>query len=185
MAQTARRRSVSPEDQWVCSLSASPDRVRAGKDTLRLALSLSNPQFDVLPPTQKITVYRSNFTFTFDGSNDALTTAISNASGKNPIVSEDGIQFSFAIPDVDVPDGDYEILVTATPTASFPPDLMLPPNPVVGSAEISVITRLIETQSQVTMQRTFAGPTNDRALWPAIRNRTAAIGFDRYKKFID
>ena len=185
MAQTARRRSVSPEDQWVCSLSASPDRVRAGKDTLRLALSLSNPQFDVLPPTQKITVYRSNFTFTFDGSNDALTTAISNASGKNPIVSEDGIQFSFAIPDVDVPDGDYEILVTATPTASFPPDLMLPPNPVVGSAEITVITRLIETQSQVTLQRTFAGPTNDRALWPAIRNRTAAIGFDRYKKFID
>ena len=185
MAQTARRRSVSPEDQWVCSLSASPDRVRAGKDTLRLALSLSNPQFDPLPPTQKITVYRSNFTFTFDGSNDALTTAISTASRKNPLVSEDGIQFSFVIPDVDVPDGDYEILATATPTASFPPDLTLPPNPVVGSAEISVITRLIETQSQVTLQRTFAGPTNDRALWAAIRNRTAAIGFDRYKKFID
>ena len=53
MAQTASRRSVSPEDQWVCSLSASPDRVRAGKDTLRLAVSLSNPQFDPLPSDAK------------------------------------------------------------------------------------------------------------------------------------
>ena len=29
------------------------------------------------------------------------------------------------------------------------------------------------------------GRPRDRPLWPAIRNRTAAIGFDRYKTFID
>ena len=45
-----------------------------------------------------------------------------------------------------------------------------------GQTSISVITHLIETESKVTLQRTFAGPTDDRALWPAIRNRTAAIG---------
>ena len=58
-------------------------------------------------------------------------------------------------------------------------------NSLGDTATLSVVTHLIETQSQVTLQRTFAGPTDDRALWPAIRNRTAAIGFDRYKKFID
>jgi hypothetical protein len=54
-----------------------------------------------------------------------------------------------------------------------------------GSTILSSVTHLITTQSKVTLQRTFAGPTDDRALWPAIRNRTAAIGFDRYKAFID
>jgi hypothetical protein len=49
---------------------------------------------------------------------------------------------------------------------------------------VSVITHLIETESKVTLRRSFVGPTDDRALWTAIRNRTAAIGFERYEKFI-
>jgi hypothetical protein len=37
----------------------------------------------------------------------------------------------------------------------------------------------------VTLQRSAAAPTNDQALWVAIRNRTDAISFDRYNKFIN
>ena len=69
-----------------------------------------------------------------------------------------------------------------------PLDDLVPPSAEAPIPEVNVtisVIRPIETESKVTLQRTFAGPTADRALWPAIRNRTAAIGFDRYKKFID
>jgi hypothetical protein len=91
-----------------------------------------------------------------------------------------------------VPDGGCGINVKATPKNPGGPILLtnvgtvpLPRQFLFDEDSISVITHLIETQSSVTLQRTFAGPTDDRALWPAIRNRTAAIGFERYKKFID
>lgn len=35
------------------------------------------------------------------------------------------------------------------------------------------------------LQRASANPTTDQALWVAIRNRTNALSFDRYEKFID
>ena len=86
----------------------------------------------------------------------------------------------------DITDGDYDIAITATPVPGpFPFSLDRPPDAVEGSDTISVITRLFETKSKVTLQRSFVAPTKDRALWAAIRNRTAAIGFDRYKRFID
>jgi hypothetical protein len=50
---------------------------------------------------------------------------------------------------------------------------------------LHVVGASAEPPFQVQLQRSFAGPTADRPLWPAIRNRTAAIGFDRYKAFID
>jgi hypothetical protein len=37
----------------------------------------------------------------------------------------------------------------------------------------------------VNLTRSSAPPTTDQALWVAIRNRTQAIGFDRYRAFID
>lgn len=40
------------------------------------------------------------------------------------------------------------------------------------------------TSRAVTMQRTAAAQTADQALWSAIRNRTDAIGFNRYSAFI-
>jgi hypothetical protein len=191
MAAT-RTRSLS--DQWVCTLSASPNQVRSKKDSLTLSLTLSNPAFDVLSPSpggDQQQVYNNGFMYAYSTGNDALDNAINNAPA-NPNPAVPGIQFSLTVPDI--PDGDYDIDVTATPKigadgfltgSGVPAGLVPPPNPVGGSASIGVISRLIETQSQVTLQRTFAGPTDDRALWPAIRNRTAAIGFDRYKKFID
>lgn len=174
-----RPTTIRIEEQWVCSLSATPDQVRRG-DRLTLNVTLSNPGFDGLTVTQQTQVYNAGFSYSYSSSDDRLTSALSEFDQREVTIT----QFP------DIPDDDYDIEVTVTPIQDFWPnsqfpDLAPPPSPVVGSATISVITSRIETDSRVTLQRTFAGPTDDRALWPAIRNRTAAIGFDRYKKFID
>jgi hypothetical protein len=185
------------EDQWICTLSAVPDRVRGKKDHLTLTVTLSNPGFDVLSEDESNKnaiekIYRDGFSYNYDTRDDQLLSAINSRAkfthDSAPTVTPKGIQFKLPVPDI--PDGDYDIDVTVA-VAAKPGDIFSdnklapPPIPIVGSATISVITNLIETESRVTLQRTFAGPTDDRALWPAIRNRTAAIGFDRYKTFID
>jgi hypothetical protein len=186
MAATRIRRL---SDQWVCTLSASRDQV-SKNDTLTLTLALSNPGFDGLPSTVQQNVYNNGFMYTYDTGDAILDNIIKTALDnilKSPLPTANSFQFTLP----DIPDGDYDINVTVVGNVGFwsgqgvPPGLVPPPDPVVGSHTIRVISRLIETESKVTLQRTFAGPTDDRALWPAIRNRTAAIGFDRYKKFID
>ena len=173
-----------PDDHWQSFLSVSPERVRAN-DQPKVTLTLSNRAFNGLGDQQKDEVYRYGFGYSYSSSNDQLTTVIQTAAD----AALKPNQFNFQVPDI--PDGDYDIDVTVTPVETFwssqsaPTGLVPPPNPIVGGTTIGVITHLIETESKVTLQRTFAGPTDDRALWPAIRNRTAAIGFDRYKKFID
>ncbi|MEQ1636575.1 MAG: hypothetical protein ABL903_07775 [Methylococcales bacterium] len=42
-----------------------------------------------------------------------------------------------------------------------------------------------QVKAAVTMQRSGSFPTGDQSLWAAIRNRTSAIQFDRYQRFID
>lgn len=43
----------------------------------------------------------------------------------------------------------------------------------------------VPVDARVTLRRTDAVLTDDHALWAAIRNRTEAIGFDRYERFIN
>ncbi len=52
-----------------------------------------------------------------------------------------------------------------------------------GETRITVLPRQVD--ASVTLQRSAAEPTNDQALWVAIRNRTDAISFDRYEAFIN
>lgn len=40
-------------------------------------------------------------------------------------------------------------------------------------------------QTSISLQPYHGLPTSDQALWSAIRNRTTAIGFDRYQRFIN
>jgi hypothetical protein len=54
-----------------------------------------------------------------------------------------------------------------------------------ASVQIHIGAAVADTKASVQLQRTFAQPTDDMAMGPAIRNRTAAVGFDRYAKFID
>jgi hypothetical protein len=166
--------------QWSCTVSADPNQVRK-HDEVTLTVTLSNTKFDLLSPTDKETVYATGFDYYYTTVNLLLQRAITQAAG------HDSRQFSFEFPDL--PSADYDIDVTVTarnwqglggPFA----DLTPPTDDIPGNTTISA-TRLVETEAKVTLQRTFAGPTDDRALWTAIRNRTAAIGFERYKKFID
>lgn len=50
---------------------------------------------------------------------------------------------------------------------------------------VTIVPRQVQVQASVTLQRSASGPTDDQALWVAIRNRTDAIGFERYEAFIN
>jgi len=207
---TRKPTTITVEGQWECRLSISPHNVRT-KDQVTFKVILTHPSIgdiDSILPTisNDPPFYTKLFNYSYDASDRRLTVATflpSSPQQQNPLGP-------LQLPSV--PDGDYFINVRVTApsgtgitewfSGNQPPNTTVDPelwtnlglllansttggNTLGGGATLSVISHLIETQSQVTLQRTFAGPTDDRALWPAIRNRTAAIGFDRYKAFID
>jgi hypothetical protein len=55
----------------------------------------------------------------------------------------------------------------------------------VGGDLAGVIRQAAAGPTEVVLNRSRTQPTEDQALWVAIRNRTRAIGFDRYYDFID
>jgi hypothetical protein len=199
------------EDYWTCTLSASPANARNTDDvTFRVVLSnrgvteiFGNPggAVDTIPrlPREQVSAFYNLFNYVYDPGDSLLTIPASNPA---------------VVLDQESPKGSYPIIVAIQaqdPTglgiehwfennASLAPSKSVQWNSLRSAllaalapggvglgdrADFNSITDVIETESKVTLQRSFAGPTNDRALWPAIRNRTAAIGFDRYKKFID
>jgi hypothetical protein len=166
-------------NQWSISVSTEPDQVRK-HDEVKLTVTLSNTNFDLLGEMEKRTVYESGFDYSYRAGNLRLQRAINHALG------QDDRQFSFEVPDL--PGGDYDIVVTVAATSwnglDGPFSKLTPPTDVIDQ-NTTISVQPFETEAKVTLQRAFAGPTDDRALWTAIRNRTAAIGFERYKKFIN
>ena len=85
--------------------------------------------------------------------------------------------------------GNRSIEVTATLTHDKGGFIKLRQNFMVLSASRpdSVGFRRLDlsTPLPVSLQPSNAGPTDDQALWVAIRNRTKAIAFSSYKDFID
>lgn len=59
-----------------------------------------------------------------------------------------------------------------------------PPGPGAGPVPVAV-QQPDPVPVRATLTRTESVPTQDQALWAAIRNRTLAIGFNRYQQFID
>jgi hypothetical protein len=182
------RRPTTTADSWSCELLASPDDVRTN-DQVALTVTLSaRTGFHDLSSENRINVYKDGFTFKFSSpGNPELETAVEEAYQSTSITSEP-IQFSFTVP-ADILSGDYDIRVDGTKKSDAfwdrPPFNQLPrPIPVNDTTQISV-TAPIETKSEVTLQRTFVARTDDAALGPAIRNRTAAIGFERYQRYIN
>jgi hypothetical protein len=209
---TGPRRPIDAGTQgnyWTCKLLASPDRVQGGGDvtfTVKLfnrgippIFSGGDGTIDTIPniPDGQISAFYDLFNYIYDPGASQLTIPTSNPA---------------IVLDQQSPVGRYTIRVTVTAqdpkriedwfenNASLVASEQSSAWTSLGSTlssqttgerslgdstSLRVVTTVIQTQSQVTLQRTFAGPTDDRALWPAIRNRTAAIGFDRYKEFID
>jgi hypothetical protein len=62
------------------------------------------------------------------------------------------------------------------------------PAEVATSSDFAVLgseSQLVEGRIDARLHRTFSHPTLDQALWVAIRNRTHAISFPRYREFIN
>ena len=187
--QSPTTTATSNGPNWSCELLASPDDVRTN-DQVALTVTLSaRTGFHDLSSENRIKVYKDGFTFKFSSpGNPELGTAVEEAYRSASITSEP-IQLSFTVP-ADILGGDYDIRVDGIPKSGHfwdrPPPFndLPPPNEVHDITPISV-TAPIETKSDVTLQRTFVARTDDAALGPAIRNRTAAVGFERYQRYIN
>jgi len=75
---------------------------------------------------------------------------------------------------------------------SFTPDTTKNPVPgaLAGTVNLtgeaaSVLRQVASGPTQVTLARSSVAPTSDQLLWTAIRNRSDAIGFNRYIVFIE
>ena len=64
------------------------------------------------------------------------------------------------------------------------------PGELAGTVTVSreaadLLRQAVESPTKVSLQRSATQSTDDQALWSAIRNRTDAIGFNRYNEFIN
>jgi hypothetical protein len=93
-------------------------------------------------------------------------TLFPNATAKEPVWNT-----------ASLPPGPY----TATVTVTFPDS-----STETGEREIAVLPLGLSSGSSlnVNLGRSGSFPTGDQAFWVAIRNRTRAIGFDAYDRFI-
>jgi hypothetical protein len=204
-----RSRTIDHEghDQWTCTLSVSPAVVPSGDDvTFKVTLSSSGitgifrntgGAIDTIPGlgADGISAFYSLFNYVYARDGSQLTIPNSHRA---------------TLIDQQLPEGSYTISVTITLNpGSDIRNWFRQYAHLVEPSDSSTWTRLADTLSdlndgmslgdrtplrilrsliqthQVQLQRSFAGPTADRPLWPAIRNRTTAIGFNRYKAFID
>lgn len=66
-----------------------------------------------------------------------------------------------------------------------PPGEVLAAGITLEGDAASLLRQAAASERTVTLKRTAVPPTPDQELWVAIRNRTKAISFNRYKPFID
>ncbi len=84
--------------------------------------------------------------------------------------------------------GAYRVSVTATPARRTDAQVRTQRGEIgEGNLDLTVYPRPLSRNDTiaVSMRRTAMEPTTDQALWVIIRNRTRAISFNLYKKFID
>ena len=190
-------------NQWTCDISVSPVHVQAG-DNVTFKVKLINPEI--------ISVFGTDIDGSIDNVPDLDTTKLAELYGYFAYdYDQEGSQLVIpssnpaSVFDLRAHKGSYTINVTVTPIKTTDIRRWFENNPPVApprwkrlgeslaeaqeitgpGTTLHVVGGSAETPFQVQLQRSFAGPTADRPLWPAIRNRTAAIGFDHYKAFID
>jgi hypothetical protein len=204
----------SSDNQWTCAVSASPINVQSGDDiTFTVTLfntgignifpDADNNSIDAIPglPPEQLSLFYALFEYAYDAGEAQLTIPSSNPA---VVIDQQAAKASYTI----------NVTVTADKSrladieSWFANNLSLVQDQTqqgswlaLGSVLANVATSTggikstsgarihvvssPETPFKVQLQRTFVGPTDDRALWTAIRNRTSAIGFERYKKYID
>ena len=172
---------------WDCQLTVMPTRVIEG-ETFELAVSLSHPSaFDDFTGDNYADFF-DQLTFTFSADHPKLV-----AGRTEPRLEPKDNSYFWVWTSASVPklaDGTYgiEVVVTTKKKAGGAGQYPLEPFPedgVRGSTIIHVANHYAETRADVSLQRSSNLPTSDEGLWVAIRNRSAAIEFERYHKFVN
>ncbi len=189
MATLPRTRIIGGDTPWAASLTVAPSHPRPdGPVVLTVTISCQNGLGEISLERHK-DFYERCFDYKFNADDPELSRLLAHHRA-NPAILPSTQTLTA---------GTYDIWVVVTPVADFQnlmhetlhradgydreriapcPELRTPPAALTISARPTVI------QASVTLQRPGSARTDDQALGAAIRNRTAAIGFDRYQRFI-
>jgi hypothetical protein len=163
-------------DAWACELVVSTKQVYENSP-VTFTVVLSHQSVGELDYTEHASIYE-NFNYQY------YVGGLEVGKGPDRALTLDRLPSS-------IRDGTHQASVRITPKN---PDiaqtiqgkkLRTPPSDFSAVARIEVQGRPAHGPVEVQLQSTFSQPTLDQALWAAIRNRTAAISFPRYQRFID
>src|SRR5262249_42692251 len=128
----------------------------------------------------------STFKYVFSADDQRLNDIVSKVTGSVTSVPNVPAFVSNAFNVPALPDGDYTINVLVTlldvEKNVQPP---FPRDGITADATLTAVAHEVTARAAVTLQRTGTYPTDDQALWVAIRNRTLALDFARYQEFIN
>ena len=196
MAQAARTIRMEQQlEPWECRLLASHERVRKN-DTVKLTVVLSHPLIGDIDQTER-ELYR-NFDYKYNAHDELVCFPEQNPSVlRMPSLPHGSLRADVCVTlhnqpglcawfanyenarSSDLPEGTWEALRDRLITETSPP------NALHASNTLSIITHPLDVRATVNLQPSAIGLTDDAVLGVAIRNRTAAVGFDRYKRFLD
>ena len=174
--------AIGINDQWDVTLTVSPERVLED-NVVQLKATLSHPR------VRPIDVDYNSFTYEFTSTDPRIETEIDSfprleqPTGVLPAPQPQRNIRWISIPHL--PEGSYEVSVTVKRTGTANTLPQFPTEGKTVSASFTVAPRQVQVQAAVTLQRSGTFPTNDQALWVAIRNRTSALDFTRYQRFVD
>jgi hypothetical protein len=150
---------------WTCDLHIRPKRVQQN-DTVHLTVNLQAPDGKPLNRHEY-----EQFHYNFSSQDPILDQHLPKEGNAHTT--------SFNMPHL--PDGDYEIHVDVT----LHGDIVRRPRFTGASGKDTFSAVSAASDVRVTLQRTGKYRTDDQYFWVAIRNRTAALNFNRYQNFIN
>jgi hypothetical protein len=194
MATTKPKRIDQQFETWECKLLASHERVRKN-DTVTLTCVLSHPLIGDIDPADS--EFYDCFANKYDGHDELVCFPDENPSvfrmpglphGSLPIDARVTLHDREALGawfdknqngSRDLAEGEWDALKDRLMADTTHPAGLH------ASRTLNVVTHPFDVRATVNLQPNAIGMTDDAALGVAIRNRTAAVGFDRYKKYID
>ena len=156
------------DDQWECILTVSPKRVFEN-DVITLEVTLTAPTGS---PNH------SDFTYEFASPDPRLKASVLEAIHQRPGPAP---QHRLEVRVPSLPPGPYEFSVKVTPTSHGRMQ-----TPKTATDDFFAALRQAQVQASVSMQHSGGTQrTKDEAMGAAIRNRTSALDFTRYQRFIN
>lgn len=167
---------ASSQTDWNCRIIHTPVKLYEGlRVKVSVVLSYDNVDVDMAQYPELYPLYDYRFTL-----------------GQHTLLNEDqsvifGNPDYFMVPEVSEGKHTLEVVMKRRPEKGKPrtfPGLPQLPDSVENSCDI-VISPRPDLTTKVALQRAASSPTLDQALWAAIRNRTSAMSFPRYQRFIN